>query len=367
MASNKRNPNVQVARTSQTDGLPLRALIAGLLAILLVLSAFAAPASAQDNGVDNSPTISENSSIELTLEPTSDGQPVGLSADLVSSADLEDYVVDVYIDGILVSSEQHPSSIDVAFDASSDVRSVEVAVRDFGEAFTCETHSGSVQLQNLAITREASTDDELTLLQESAWTVTADSAAEVANLAAIGTFASTAAGFAIAEESGTSVQVGGDATFDTSEELWEELSGEPRVLPGTSERLVVNSTSELDSSGGSVFISESEFGGRVGSVRLEVDVLLTPQADAQSGFALRVNDEIVETGQVDSNGQASFNVTVDEASWPRDATVALDLSLVDTESPCNDERPFSGQIDVCLLYTSPSPRDQRGSRMPSSA
>ena len=24
-------------------------------------------------------------------------------------------------------------------------------------------------------------------------------------------------------------------------------------------------------------------------------------------------------------------------------------------------------IDVCLLYTSPSPRDQRGSRMPSSA
>ena len=24
-------------------------------------------------------------------------------------------------------------------------------------------------------------------------------------------------------------------------------------------------------------------------------------------------------------------------------------------------------IDICLLYTSPSPRDQRGSRMPSSA
>ena len=25
------------------------------------------------------------------------------------------------------------------------------------------------------------------------------------------------------------------------------------------------------------------------------------------------------------------------------------------------------EIDICLLYTSPSPRDQRGSRMPSSA
>ena len=26
-----------------------------------------------------------------------------------------------------------------------------------------------------------------------------------------------------------------------------------------------------------------------------------------------------------------------------------------------------GALDTCLLYTSPSPRDQRGSRMPSSA
>ena len=32
-------------------------------------------------------------------------------------------------------------------------------------------------------------------------------------------------------------------------------------------------------------------------------------------------------------------------------------------------RPRSTQVrlEVCLLYTSPSPRDQRGSRMPSSA
>ena len=28
---------------------------------------------------------------------------------------------------------------------------------------------------------------------------------------------------------------------------------------------------------------------------------------------------------------------------------------------------FAGDINTCLLYTSPSPRDQRGSRMPSSA
>ena len=29
--------------------------------------------------------------------------------------------------------------------------------------------------------------------------------------------------------------------------------------------------------------------------------------------------------------------------------------------------PEKAQLEICLLYTSPSPRDQRGSRMPSSA
>ena len=40
----------------------------------------------------------------------------------------------------------------------------------------------------------------------------------------------------------------------------------------------------------------------------------------------------------------------------------------------SDPRPMSGEVAervyqryLCLLYTSPSPRDQRGSRMPSSA
>ena len=32
-----------------------------------------------------------------------------------------------------------------------------------------------------------------------------------------------------------------------------------------------------------------------------------------------------------------------------------------------ESRPFYGMASYCLLYTSPSPRDQRGSRMPSSA
>ena len=44
-------------------------------------------------------------------------------------------------------------------------------------------------------------------------------------------------------------------------------------------------------------------------------------------------------------------------------------SLVEWFEECLEEykMTFALQCDSCLLYTSPSPRDQRGSRMPSSA
>ena len=39
-----------------------------------------------------------------------------------------------------------------------------------------------------------------------------------------------------------------------------------------------------------------------------------------------------------------------------------------TRAGAREEGDYSGQgVNICLLYTSPSPRDQRGSRMPSSA
>ena len=49
------------------------------------------------------------------------------------------------------------------------------------------------------------------------------------------------------------------------------------------------------------------------------------------------------------------------------------LSLPDLRTPefpgigAGDPGPLTGELLLCLLYTSPSPRDQRGSRMPSSA
>ena len=48
------------------------------------------------------------------------------------------------------------------------------------------------------------------------------------------------------------------------------------------------------------------------------------------------------------------------------------ISLMNPFAPQNNGKDMSGFKDInnyylCLLYTSPSPRDQRGSRMPSSA
>ena len=40
---------------------------------------------------------------------------------------------------------------------------------------------------------------------------------------------------------------------------------------------------------------------------------------------------------------------------------------LDVEIAAAEAMEKLGQIPSCLLYTSPSPRDQRGSRMPSSA
>ena len=49
----------------------------------------------------------------------------------------------------------------------------------------------------------------------------------------------------------------------------------------------------------------------------------------------------------------------------------LEIVRVEPTRPFSEvvEGPMPGDVDVaiCLLYTSPSPRDQRGSRMPSSA
>ena len=64
--------------------------------------------------------------------------------------------------------------------------------------------------------------------------------------------------------------------------------------------------------------------------------------------------------------------SIDDVSIDGDLLFALDASGIgglSVFSIANPAQPVlvSGPVSVCLLYTSPSPRDQRGSRMPSSA
>ena len=56
---------------------------------------------------------------------------------------------------------------------------------------------------------------------------------------------------------------------------------------------------------------------------------------------------------------AGFTFAQDAPLWMRHSVISPDGTTI--------AFTYKGDIYTCLLYTSPSPRDQRGSRMPSSA
>ena len=73
----------------------------------------------------------------------------------------------------------------------------------------------------------------------------------------------------------------------------------------------------------------------------------------------------------DTNTQGGYHIWVlFEKAVPTVDVYAMVKSIAETwEENGLDEEPetFPKKVKACLLYTSPSPRDQRGSRMPSSA
>ena len=61
------------------------------------------------------------------------------------------------------------------------------------------------------------------------------------------------------------------------------------------------------------------------------------------------------------------NQLIEAAAQITDRTAELDLAIVRLMMEAGTSATEKLEQDRCLLYTSPSPRDQRGSRMPSSA
>ena len=59
--------------------------------------------------------------------------------------------------------------------------------------------------------------------------------------------------------------------------------------------------------------------------------------------------------------------SVSDVSKNIDQNIEVDVCLWDERLSTVGAFNLSGQLDVCLLYTSPSPRDAHESRMPSSA
>ena len=69
----------------------------------------------------------------------------------------------------------------------------------------------------------------------------------------------------------------------------------------------------------------------------------------------------------DGNGMPPA-VTVPEPDQVANNSTMGNPGLSCSHEGCDYQTPkYSGPECICLLYTSPSPRDQRGSRMPSSA
>ena len=75
------------------------------------------------------------------------------------------------------------------------------------------------------------------------------------------------------------------------------------------------------------------------------------------------NDHITFSGDgINAAQPVSFNYFGAES----EDSISLDLS-VPSKPSSNNRQKYSEDVIICLLYTSPSPRDQRGARMPSSA
>ena len=80
---------------------------------------------------------------------------------------------------------------------------------------------------------------------------------------------------------------------------------------------------------------------------------------------------VIPVGSTEQHGtQSALGTDFMVPSYLADHVEDIDNVIVAPTVPygvCPYHLSFEGSINICLLYTSPSPRDHNGSRMPSSA
>ena len=91
-------------------------------------------------------------------------------------------------------------------------------------------------------------------------------------------------------------------------------------------------------------------------------------------FNQKIKDfEHILTAPIFNNNYKALNFELDGnyfylSLWTKKKEIETEIDLFTgkiTSITCR--KGYKGKLNNCLLYTSPSPRDQRGSRMPSSA
>ena len=90
-----------------------------------------------------------------------------------------------------------------------------------------------------------------------------------------------------------------------------------------------------------------------------------PEHDILTDYEKWVVDELVKYSTEGTNHLTNFCF---ERQWHLSEKASVSATKLFYASLFHNPKDARWAIDrICLLYTSPSPRDQRGSRMPSSA
>ena len=108
----------------------------------------------------------------------------------------------------------------------------------------------------------------------------------------------------------------------------------------------------------------------VESKRLSDELLSMVESESFTDATQYVDDNFLPHSlKLNEDGDTALKVALSVISKPSDDGVGFISEQLQKYVTAGDDLMFVYRIsmDACLLYTSPSPRDQRGSRMPSSA
>ena len=140
--------------------------------------------------------------------------------------------------------------------------------------------------------------------------------------------------------------------------------------------IIIGQACEFDYSGSQASRSLREEGIEVSLINSNPATIMTDEVTADNIYLLPLTvdslRQILQERQIDAvlatmGGQTALNLAIEAGKHGLWEEFNCRLIGVDLEAIELAENREAFREHVCLLYTSPSPRDQRGSRMPSSA